>query len=146
MFPSPLLEAVSGTTEVQGHITLQLHVPVQQGHSWSTSPKLGKPRGRDANTYFGHHLQCVRWGQQNCSNPRQEISPGWRKIPTEEELSQGTWSLWWQTAARTALWHLWMSAFALSHTSSHWLPKGCKRTRDCVESRVEALFSSSLSC
>lgn len=28
--------------------------------SWSTSPKLGKAQGKDANTYFEHHLQYDR--------------------------------------------------------------------------------------
>lgn len=67
LFPSLCLQPLSWSLYrvLLSLISLELHVLVQQGHSWSTSPKLGKPQGRDANTYFEHHLQCDRRGQQN---------------------------------------------------------------------------------
>lgn len=65
-----------------------------RGRAWSTaaSSKLQKPRGRDVNTYPGHHLSHDRWGKRNGVPNRR--SPGWREIPAKEELPQETPRLW----------------------------------------------------
>lgn len=105
-----------------------LHVPIPSrsspspggciGYHWGTGPHHLTLHMAMAGTQLEHTFQArkatrqgcwhILWtpppvwqvrSTEQCPNLKQEISPGWRKTPAEEEQSQEMLSLWWQTAA-----------------------------------------------
>lgn len=147
--PAPLLEAASGTTEVQG---LTPYSCMSLSSRDPAGAQLQRWESREAGmlTHTLNPISSVTGDINKTVSKSQrgdlswlEENPCWGRAVSgnAEPVVAGSCL----AAAGTALWHLRVSASALSHTSGHWLHKGCKRTGVCVESRVKALFSSSLS-